>query len=158
MKRNGSLMHLFMIGLLLSLSLVIEIYAEDVIVADVVSDIVETIEVDNELLPASANTCTLSARNKDHLNKHIYESFYEQAQHMSNDVLSRTLSSRTFFNKSWSTSTVYSKVEAAWTARWGQTGTFECGSGNDKFLLILKNGNFETAYGLYSFTVDDFWR
>ena len=101
----------------------------------------------------------LSNNNIRHIRKHSFEEMKKQAAYVDDITLKEMLENNTFFNKNWSQEQIINNVEIAYNKllRQGKTGMipYEI-DGETIYLFIKEDGMFETAYGTYVYTVQDF--
>lgn len=107
----------------------------------------------------------LSESLKKHiLNRHSFSNVKSEMQYLikkqSIKSIEENLAKRSFFNKGWSNDKIIKAVEkgASDLLKSGKTnGKFVVTQYGEKITIVLKNSVIETAYGLYKYTLKDFW-
>ena len=101
----------------------------------------------------------LSGNNIQHIKKHTFEGMAEQAKYLSDEQLANKLANTTFFNKNWSQDEVVKYTQEAYNTlrNQGKTGLHSVEINGEIIKVFIKeDGSFDTAYGVYQYTVDDF--
>ena len=98
---------------------------------------------------------------KHFLNRHPFERFVRQASYMSEEQIRNQLSSgRTFFSSDWSEQTMVDAAEFAYqeAIRNGVVGSTYTTTyqGETITVSVDAHGGFETAYGDYMYTYEQF--
>ena len=119
---------------------------------DIVEKIVKLVEDGTDFIK-------LSQSNIQHIKKHTFDGMAEQAKYLSDEQLANKLAKTTFFNKNWSLDEVVKYTEEAYNAlrNQGKTGLQSIEINEEIINVFIKeDGTFDTAYGVYKYTVDDF--
>lgn len=83
----------------------------------------------------------------------------EQARYLTDEQLANKLANTTFFNKNWSQDEVVKYTQEAYNTlrSQGKTGLQSIEINGEIINVFIKDdGAFDTAYGVYKYTVDDF--
>lgn len=83
----------------------------------------------------------------------------EQAKYLTDEQLASKLANTTFFNKIWSQEEVVQYTQEAYNTlrNQGKIGLHSMEVNGDIINVFIKDdGTFDTAYGVYQYTVDDF--
>ena len=126
---------------------------------DDVTDVIKVADKSTDVLKIGSRTAELSKKNIQHIKKHTYEGIAEQAKYLTDEQLIKKLNSTTFFNKEWSQKEVERYTQKAYNILLGQgkTGTHSVKVAGEIITVVIKeDGTFDTAYGVYKFTVRDF--
>lgn len=106
-------------------------------------------------------TIELSQNDIRHIRKHTFDFVAKQAQHLTNEQLAKKLENTSFFNKEWSMEEVVKHSQEAYNAlrRQGKTGPCSIKINGETINVYIKSdGTFDTSYGTYKYTVEDFRR
>lgn len=101
----------------------------------------------------------LTKNNIQHISKHSFEGMKNQAQYLTDKQLADKLNKTTFFNKNWSQDKIVQYTEEAYNTlkNQGKTGLNSVKINGETINVFIKDdGAFDTAYGVYTFTVKDF--
>ena len=101
----------------------------------------------------------LSKNSIQHIKKHTFEGMSEQAKYLTDEQLANKLANTTFFNKNWSQDEVVKYTQKAYNTLRSQdkTGIHSVEINGEIINVFIKDdGTFDTAYGVYQYTVDDF--
>lgn len=83
----------------------------------------------------------------------------EQAKYLTDEQLANKLANTTFFNKNWSQDEVVKYTQEAYNTlrSQGKTGLHSVEINGEIINVFIKDdGAFDTAYGVYQYTIDDF--
>lgn len=97
--------------------------------------------------------------NIQHIKKHTFEGMLEQAKYLTDEQLANKLANTSFFNKNWSQDEVVKYTQEAYNIlrSQGKTGIHSVEINGEIINVFIKDdGTFDTAYGEYQYTVDDF--
>ena len=115
-----------------------------------------------ESLPGGRNAADviqLSKNSIQHIKKHTFEGMSEQAKYLTDEQLADKLANTPFFNKNWSQDEVVKYTQEAYNTLRSQakTGIHSVEINGEIINVFIKDdGTFDTAYGVYQYTVDDF--
>ena len=101
----------------------------------------------------------LSNKSIQHIKKHTFDGMAEQAEHLTDEQLAQKLKNTTFFSKSWTFEEVIEYTQTAYNIlrNHGVTGKTAIGiNGEIIYIIINDDGTFESAFGIYEYTVQDF--
>ncbi len=101
----------------------------------------------------------LGLNNIQHIKKHTFEGMLEQAKYLTDEQLANKLANTSFFNKNWSQDEVVKYTQEAYNIlrSQGKTGIHSVEINGEIINVFIKDdGTFDTAYGEYQYTVDDF--
>ena len=115
-------------------------------------------DVGNELVRGDAPV-KLTKNNLQHIKKHTFNGVLEQSKFLSDKQLERILKQRSFFNKNWSWEQICQYTEEAYNRLRlkGKTGLQAIEIHGDIINIFIKeNGDFDTAYGIYKYVIEDF--
>ena len=118
-----------------------------------------TVHVGDDVVESGGNFIELSQNNIQHIKKHTFDGIAEQAKYLTDEQLAAKLSKTTFFNKNWSLDEVIMYTQEAYNAlrQQGKTGLQSIEINGEIINVFIKeDGTFDTAYGNYTYTVDDF--
>ena len=107
----------------------------------------------------SAGAIEFSKNNIQHIKKHTFEGMSEQAKYLTDKQLTDRLNKTSFFNKNWSQSEVIQYSQEAYNIlrNEGKTGLQSIEMNGEIINVFIKDdGAFDTAYGGYTYTIDDF--
>ena len=107
----------------------------------------------------AADVIQLSKNSIQHIKKHTFEGMSEQAKYLTDEQLANKLANTTFFNKNWSQDDVVKYTQEAYNTLRSQakTGIHSVEINGEIINVFIKDdGTFDTAYGVYQYTVDDF--
>ena len=107
----------------------------------------------------AADVIQLSKNSIQHIKKHTFEGMSEQAKYLTDEQLANKLANTTFFNKNWSQDDVVKYTQEAYNTlrSQGKTGIHSVEINGEIINVFIKDdGTFDTAYGVYQYTVDDF--
>lgn len=100
-----------------------------------------------------------SANNIQHIKKHTFGGMANQAKYLTDKQLADKLSNNTFFNKNWSQDKILQYSQEAYNIlnQQGKTGLNSVKINGETIKVFIKDdGTFDTAYGIYKYTVKDF--
>lgn len=83
----------------------------------------------------------------------------EQAKYLTDEQLANKLNNTSFFNKDWSQDQVVKYTQEAYNilSSQGKTGLQSIEINGEIINIFIKNdGTFDTAYGIYKYTIRDF--
>ena len=124
-----------------------------------VDDVIDAGKAASKVDDAVEVTVKLSNKNIQHIKKHTFEGMVEQAKYLTDEQLAAKLSNNTFFNKNWSSDEVIQYVQQGYNylISQGKTGKNAVTINDEIIYIITKDdGTFDTAYGIYEYTVKDF--
>ena len=101
----------------------------------------------------------LSKNNIQYIKKHIFEGMKEQVKYLSDKQLEAKLRNTSLFNKKWSEKEVIEYTQQAYNklVNEGKTGKQAVKIKGETIVVYIKpDGKFDTAYGIYRYTVKDF--
>ena len=107
----------------------------------------------------AADVIQLSKNSIQHIKKHTFEGMSEQAKYLTDEQLADKLANTPFFNKNWSHDEVVKYTQEAYNTLRSQakTGIHSVEINGEIINVFIKDdGTFDTAYGVYQYTVDDF--
>ena len=107
----------------------------------------------------AADVIQLSKNSIQHIKKHTFEGMSEQAKYLTDEQLADKLANTPFFNKNWSQDEVVKYTQEAYNTLRSQakTGIHSVEINGEIINVFIKDdGTFDTAYGVYQYTVDDF--
>ena len=107
----------------------------------------------------SAGAIEFSKNNIQHIKKHTFEGMSEQAKYLTDKQLTDRLNKTSFFNKNGSQSEVIQYSQEAYNIlrNEGKTGLQSIEMNGEIINVFIKDdGAFDTAYGGYTYTIDDF--
>ena len=110
-------------------------------------------------LEGGLDVIKLSKNNIQHIKKHTFEGMAEQAKYLTDEQLANKLANTTFFNKNWSQDEVVKYTQEAYNTlrSQGKTGLHSVEINGEIINVFIKDdGAFDTAYGVYQYTIDDF--
>ncbi len=100
-----------------------------------------------------------SNSNIRHINKHTFDGMAEQASYLTDEQLADKLNRTSFFNKDWSQDEILKYTQEAYNIlrSQGKTGLQSIEINGEIINVFIKeDGTFDTAYGIYRYTVADF--
>ena len=108
--------------------------------------------------PSNSNI-QLTQNNIQHIKKHTFLGMSEQAKHLTDEQLGKKLSTTSFFNKAWTDEEVVRYTQEAYNILRAQNkvGLNSVEIHNETIFVFIKdNGVFDTAYGVYKYSINDF--
>ena len=127
--------------------------------AERINKILEDAGLSEYAIKSSTEVIKLSKNNIQHIKKHTFEGMAEQAKYLTDEQLANKLANTTFFNKNWSQDEVVKYTQEAYNTLRGQgkIGLHSVEINGEIINVYIKDdGAFDTAYGVYQYTVDDF--
>ena len=112
-----------------------------------------------DIIEGGSGVIELSKNNVKHIKKHIFEDVAEQAKYLTDEQLASKLADVTFFTKEWSHEEVVKYTQEAYNIlrSQGKIGLHSVEVNGEIIKVFIKDdGAFDTAYGVYKYTVDDF--
>ena len=106
-----------------------------------------------------AQIVELSNSNIQHIKKHTFDGMAEQANYVTDEQLSNKINNTSFFNRDWSQDEIIKYTQEAYNTlrSQGKTGLQSIEINGEIINVFIKeDGTFDTAYGVYKYTVDDF--
>ena len=106
-----------------------------------------------------AQIVELSNSNIQHIKKHTFDGLAEQANYLTDEQLSNKINNTSFFNRDWSQDEIIKYTQEAYNTlrSQGKTGLQSIEINGEIINVFIKeDGTFDTAYGVYKYTVDDF--
>ena len=120
---------------------------------------IRELSVEEVRLGDGINIIELSKNNIQHIKKHTFEGMVEQAKYLTDEQFANKLANTTFFSKNWSQDEIVMYTQEAYNIlrSQGKTGLHSVEMNGEIINVFIKeDGTFDTAYGVYQYTVNDF--
>lgn len=113
----------------------------------------------SQYVGGNSDIVELSNSNIQHIKKHTFDGMAKQANYLTDKQLANKLNNISFFSKDWSQDEIIRYTQEAYNIlrSQGKTGLQSIEINGEIINVFIKDdGTFDTAYGIYKYTVDDF--